>query len=464
MTVLASDPFTRTTSPGLGSEPVTGLAYDYNQANTNYSTTGTVARISTGTVNTLYYAILDVGSGDQVVRVTQTVPVLPTGAAIVIRTNARRSDDNNYYEAQINIATSGAATLSINKRVAAVLSAVTTTPASISVGTHAAGNAWTTVFEIYGNTLRARAWNATTGSDPGTWQLTGTDTSLLTGDLAGWGVRREAGNTNGTQNIDADNFSVETLISVAEQDVWPPRVLVSVTSIQVGDAVSIYRVIGSDRTLVQNGSTVSAPDVAFLRIDAELPFGVPVYYVAVINNDETRTDAIVYTLEGGKVAVSDAISGLAAEVIIWAWPDKEFKRQSTVFKPGGRNVVVSGELGQFEADVELYTDSTSSAEQLKELLDTATQGIVQIRQPGGYDDIDCYVVVSTYRPRRYAQDGSDEKRIHAMHVIEVSGWAPALAASGFTYQDLADTYVGLTYAQVAADYATYLLLAQGDFS
>jgi hypothetical protein len=467
MTTLADDPFTRTTSPGIGNEPVTGAAYSHSPNTTGWSTTGTVARQATAAINQLYYATVDVLKPDHVIRVTQTVPVVPAGSGITIRTVGRWTDASNFYEALIAIVSgTGAATLTIQKRVAGVASAVTGST-STAIGTHLAGNAWTTVLEIYGNTVRARAWNATSGSDPISWQQTGTDTTggpPATGTQIGFGCRRETGNTNGAQNIDFDNFSALTLIDVIQQDVWPPRVLVTASSLQVGDTVALYRVVAGDRFLVQNGSTTSSPDVAFFRVDAEIPFGIPVSYVAVINNDETSSVGVVYTLTGGKVAVSDAISGLAAEAVIWAWPEKAYSNQATLFQPGGRNVVVSGKLGQFEADVELYTDALSSGENLLDLLRGATQGIVQVRQAGGYGDVDCHVVVTSYRPRRFSQDGSDEKRIHALHVVEVDGWASALAATGFTYQDLADTYVGLTYAQLNADFPTYLALAQGDFS
>jgi hypothetical protein len=253
-------------------------------------------------------------------------------------------------------------------------------------------------------------------------------------------------------------------ISAAQQDVYPPRVQVSVTNLVIGDSVAIYRVVGGVRTLIQAGFTDSVADPSFLRIDAMLPFGVPVSYVAEVNGVDYSTSATTYTLPGGKVVISDAIAGLAAEVVIDAWPEKAYDPQATVFKPAGRNVVVSGVFGQWEGDLELSTETTAAADQLRLVLATATQGVVQLRQPGGYDGVDSYFAFTSYRERRYSQDGSDQKRIHIVHALEVDGWAAALAASGFTYQDLADAYAGLTYANLAADYPTYLALAQGDFS
>lgn len=464
MTFLATDPFTRTTSNGLGTEPVSGQTYGLNTTNTAYSTTGSVARIATSSVNQLYYATIDTSKTDHTAKVTITVPVLPTGAAITLRVVARWKDASNFYEAQLSIAiTTGAATLAIQKRTTA--GGLATVVSGVSVGTHVAGNAWTIILQPVGTRVRARAWNASTGSDPGTWQCSAVDTSLADGTFAGFGCRRETSNSNGTQNIDFDNFSVETLITLIAQDVWPTRVLVSVTGILPGDPVAIYRVVGGERTLIQGGQTDAATDVAFLRVDAQLPFGIPVAYLAEINGGETTTSTTTYTLVGGNVAVTDAITGLGAEVLIGAWPEKVYDPQATVFRAGGRNIVVSGGgLGQFESDVEIPTLTTAAAEQLRLVFDQATQGIVQVRQPGGYDDVDCYVAITAYRSRRWSQEGQDQKRLHIVHLVEADGWAAALQASGFTYQDVADTYAGLTYADLAADFPTYLALAQGDFS
>lgn len=251
-------------------------------------------------------------------------------------------------------------------------------------------------------------------------------------------------------------------LTVDQQDVYPPRVLVSVTDLTLGDAVAIYRSVSGVRSLVQGASSVSVVDPSFLRIDAELPFGVPVSYVAVVNGVEYTSAPVTYTLPGGKVVISDAISALAAEVVIWAWPRKSRNWQATVYRPAGRNVVVQGTVTDPESDIELYTDAYSSTENLVELLQNATQGIVQIRQPGGYEGVDGHYAISGYGERRFSQDGSDEKRIHELHIVEVDGWAATFQALGFTYADLASVYSGLTYANVAADFPTYLKLSQAE--
>lgn len=231
------------------------------------------------------------------------------------------------------------------------------------------------------------------------------------------------------------------VITADAQDSWPPRVLVSVTGLTVGDSVILYRSVGGERTEVRAGAADDIADTSFLRVDAELPFGMPVTYVVVVDGvTEYSVGPTTYALPGGKVAVSDAIVGLAAEVVILAWPDKDRNRRSTTFQVGGRNIVVGGRLGQPESDIELFVEASSALDNLMEVLEQATQGVVQIRQPGGYDGIDSYLAVIGVNERRFSQDGSDPRRVIALRVAETDSWAPALEARGFTLQDIADRY------------------------
>lgn len=255
-------------------------------------------------------------------------------------------------------------------------------------------------------------------------------------------------------------------ISVTVQDDYPQRVLVSLTGLTLGDDVEIYRVVGGTRTLVRAGSGTNVTDPSFLRIDAELPFGVPVSYVGVVNGlTEYSTSPVTYTLDGGKVALTDSVGGLAAEVVIVAWDQKTYDRAATVYKVGGRNIAVTGDLGQFESALTLDTYSLSSAENLRAVLSTATEAVIQLRGPDPKYDVDSYLAVPGFTERRFSQDGSDEHRQWDLTVVEVDGWASALEARGFTLQDIADFYgASGTLADLAADYSTLLDVARGDFS
>ena len=94
-----------------------------------------------------------------------------------------------------------------------------------------------------------------------------------------------------------------------------------------------------------------------------------------------------------------------------------------------------------------------------EMLEGATGGTVQIRQPGGYDDTDAYMVVTRIEKARYdVTDGLDERRLFALDVTETDPWSSSLTATGYTLQDMADLYAGLTLLDLAGDYATLLEL------
>jgi hypothetical protein len=258
-------------------------------------------------------------------------------------------------------------------------------------------------------------------------------------------------------------------ITAAEQDVYPPRVLVSVTDLAIGDIVSVFRVVGGERTQVRAGFTLDATDTSFLVLDAELPFGVPVSYVAVVNNTtEYATSAVTYILPGGKVVLSDAVTGLAAEVVILAEGDKTYDRQSARFRvASGRNVVVANAWGQFEGSYDIFTETTSSRDQVMTLLENATEAVIQVRQPGGYDGLDAYWAVDQATEKRFSQDGSDERRIITLQVAETEPWAFELEARGYTLQDIADFYgASGTLADLDADFpsGTLLDIAQLEWS
>jgi hypothetical protein len=133
----------------------------------------------------------------------------------------------------------------------------------------------------------------------------------------------------------------DPVITVTEQASWPPRTQVAVTSLDAGDNVEVYRVVAGVWTLLRAGSVVGATDPSFLVVDAELPFGVPVSYAVYVNGFEHLTGPATYDLPGGRVALSDAITGGVAEAIIGSAGDRVFSRRSARFQVNGRNLVVS---------------------------------------------------------------------------------------------------------------------------
>jgi hypothetical protein len=257
-------------------------------------------------------------------------------------------------------------------------------------------------------------------------------------------------------------------IAVQELDLFPPRTQITVTGLTSGDDVVVYRSVAGQRTALRAGAGVNVTDPSFLVVDGELPFGVPVSYVAVVNDTaEYSTTATTYSLPGGKAVISDAVTGLSSEVTILAWDEKAYDKGADVFKVGGRNVVVSGQLGQFTATIELYFDTYSATANFLALMTNATQGAMQLRGPSPttYPGVDSYLAVLTARERRYSQDGSDGRRTWVLDVAETEAWASELEAVGFTYADVVAYYAPAgTYATAVAEFATYLAAEQADYS
>lgn len=261
-------------------------------------------------------------------------------------------------------------------------------------------------------------------------------------------------------------FKPAAAIAAVEQDFFPPRVLVSVTDLTLGDDVRLYRLVDGDLTLLRGGTADNVIDSSLLVVDSELPFGTPVAYVAVVNDTVTyQTSATTYALGGDKVVFTDAVTGAAAEAVILAWPEKQYARPGSVHQVGARNIVVSGEVPGWTGDVQLVFDAYSSGQNWFTLMRTATQGVMQMRRPDpAYDGLDAYVTVLNARETRFSQDGTDERRIWIASMIETDSWSLDLAAVGTTYGDVESFYTGQTYADAAGDFSTYLAAEQADYT
>jgi hypothetical protein len=247
--------------------------------------------------------------------------------------------------------------------------------------------------------------------------------------------------------------------------VWPPRKEITLTGLDGSESVTINRIVGGARTPLRGYEDRFVGTTTRVLTDAESPFGLPVTYELLLSGTAVDTDGpATLTLTGGNVALTDAISGLSSEVVILAHDDLVADAEATVFGIDGRNYVVGDPLGQEVGLWEFYTETTTAKTNLDALLRLCTSNILQMRQPGGYDGVDGYYSPLTMSTRRFSQDGSDQRRITAVRLAATSAWPDVLETRGFTLQDVADAYAGQTLTDLAGDYATLLLLAQGDFS
>lgn len=255
-------------------------------------------------------------------------------------------------------------------------------------------------------------------------------------------------------------------VAVTEFDLFPPRNAVAIEGLTPGDDVEVYRVVEGQRQLMRDGTHPAITDPSLVVIDGEMPFGKSVVYLALVNSSaEYETAADTYTLPGGKPILSDAVTGESSQFAITSWPSKQYERQASVFKVGGRNVVVSGEVGQFEGRMEIFFEAFSSTEAFLSLLENATEGILQLRAPvATYKGVDCWLVVLSASEDRFSQDGTDERRTWVLEVAETDPWSSGFVARSFTYADVTTFYTGLTYADLAGDHARYVDILLADFS
>lgn len=255
-------------------------------------------------------------------------------------------------------------------------------------------------------------------------------------------------------------------ITAVEQNSYPPRVQLTVTGLTLADRVEVYRAkMNTSRTLVRAGLNESVADTTFIVIDAELAYGEPYIYVAVVNGVDADNSGgyVQYNLDDDAFdVITDAITGAAAQAIRTAQPEWQYDNNVTVYPVGTRNIAVSNGTGQYSSEIEFYTASDSSSFNFKDILRTATSGVLQLRDSIGGSD---YIVVTSFREVRYSNDRTDGRRFFVLEVVQTDAWADSLEARGFTLQDIAD-YYGLTgtLQDIADDYTDLLSIAQGDFS
>ncbi|SHI68578.1 hypothetical protein [Streptomyces sp. 3214.6] len=253
-------------------------------------------------------------------------------------------------------------------------------------------------------------------------------------------------------------------LTATAQNVFPPRVLTSVTGMLAEDIVSatVYRVLGTDRTAVRAASAVDVTGTdALLRVDAEQPFGVAVSYLAEL----TDINGLTWTVTSGSITstvtadvISDAVQALGAAVKLETPLEKQRTRDATVFNVGGRYVVVGRRRSKAQATITVRTETDADGDALEAVLDGATEGVVHVRKQTTLSRLDGYFAITedTEAPTWY-----DGYRWWTLTAIEVEAWPDSLEARGFTLQDIADNYTSLQ--DIADDNATLLILAQRSF-
>jgi hypothetical protein len=190
---ILADTFTRTAATWGNAD--TGQAWTSANVSAGEGTTnGTSGLISNATVNLLRSERILLDSNDCDFTVDNSLPITSaTGASITQWVLGRMLDLSNHYIAQWVLATSGAVSLALTYRSAGSLGP--TLASTTLAAAHVSGSVWRIRLQVYGSSIKAKAWVPASGGEPG-WQLSVTDTTLTAGTNIGIMSRLESGNTN----------------------------------------------------------------------------------------------------------------------------------------------------------------------------------------------------------------------------------------------------------------------------
>lgn len=198
------DTFGRTVASGWGIAD-SGQTWTVVGTAAEYSINSTYAITSHPSVGIAHLALTAAPSADVDLYVDVAASALATGASLFTGPIARAVDNNNCYQALVELTTTNTILLTIRKRVAGVETQLGATfPSTL---THAAGTFYRVRLQVIGTALKARIW-LTTSPEPSVWHIETTDSSLTA--AANLGVRcfRNTGNTNVSPELRFDNVDL----------------------------------------------------------------------------------------------------------------------------------------------------------------------------------------------------------------------------------------------------------------
>ncbi|WP_371795975.1 hypothetical protein [Streptomyces sp. NBC_01718] len=204
---LAADGFDRTTTNGWGAAD-TGQTWVTNGGSTaDYSVSGSIGRHTMNTINVFRHTTVPVASPDVDMRMDFLVSALPVGGQAYVYALLRYIDLTHMYFARVQIAPSGAMTLTLRKRNGAE----TQLGSAFATGfTYTAATSYTLRLAMGRSTLMVKLW-PTAGTEPAGWQITATDTDLTAPGSIGFRTLLDTAVTNAPITAAANNLrAVET--------------------------------------------------------------------------------------------------------------------------------------------------------------------------------------------------------------------------------------------------------------
>lgn len=216
-----NDTFTRTSSPGLGTDSVSGLAWTHSTSSV-WAATGSAGTCTLAAANTATYAYqTSVTGADVDMTGTVQISAVATGAAWVHALIVRVVDTSNHYRLHVEFGTGGTLGCKIAKMVGGSLTDLTSVTSTGVTYTSSTVVAYRV--RVVGSLLQIRAWNSSS-AEPTTWTCQATDTSLPDAGYVGIYSWRVAGNTNAGSLISTfDDYRADIIRSATPVPEWPAR-------------------------------------------------------------------------------------------------------------------------------------------------------------------------------------------------------------------------------------------------
>jgi len=151
-------------------------------------------RVSMGSVNVSRWTTVPWASADLDIVASMSTDKLATGGSHFLHLAGRFADVNNSYLARVDFSTTQTVTLTLRKRAGGTETLLATASNTGNL-VHAAGRLFWVRLQITGSTLNAKIWQDGT-SEPGSWAVTATDSSLTAAGAIGTRSILSSANTN----------------------------------------------------------------------------------------------------------------------------------------------------------------------------------------------------------------------------------------------------------------------------
>lgn len=194
--VLIQDSFERTVVDSWGTAD-NGVAWTLSGTAANFDVTAGAGTSSIASGNVTQNAM---AAGAEVADVEGhllvSVPNVATGAALILGGLTRASTGNGYHY-RIEFGTDGRIGCKLSKFVGGAFSEIAANNPVPGL-TYSAGQVWRVRFRNFGTTLRMKVW-IDGESEPSSWTLATTDTSLAAGSVGAWFWKQPTNTNTGVQ-------------------------------------------------------------------------------------------------------------------------------------------------------------------------------------------------------------------------------------------------------------------------